>query len=106
MHVKFSSVLVASQLPSLCGRVVCSQRIEYACLGPGQAARTSCSTEREGCCEGGYGSEMLRWPCCCFVALSNYKGIVRQRHTLFHSGHQHCFGPVYRDAGGKLIFSI
>lgn len=30
----FNGVFVASQLPSLCGRVVCSKRIEYACLDP------------------------------------------------------------------------
>lgn len=52
--------------------------------GPGQAARTRCRMARGGeGMRGGYGTEMLRWPCCCFVALSNYKGIVRQRRTLF-----------------------
>lgn len=37
-------------------------------------------------------AEVLWSPCCCFVALSNYKGIVRQhqRHTVF-GVYQHCF---------------
>lgn len=44
------------------------------------------------------GAEVQRSPCCCFVTLSNYKGIVRQRHTVAgppipQLSFQHCTHP-------------
>lgn len=65
----FSRVLVASQLPSLCGRVVCSQRIEYACLGlvkrlerdAARRGRGAAGEVMERKCCGGHVAALLRY---------------------------------------------